>query len=131
MGAFTINPDIAVVVEATTAADLPDVEGNKRVCTLGGGPVISFMDKGTVYNRELFELATKTAEKNSIPWQTKTVVAGGNDSAKIQTARGGIRTVSISLPCRYIHSPVCVADKGDMKGILSLLEALLPQLAQS
>ena len=127
---YHIDPHIAVVLEATTAADLPDTEESKKVCCIGKGPVISFMDKGTVYNKEHFELAVKTAQKNDIPWQTKSVIAGGNDSAKIQTVRSGIKTVSVSLPCRYLHTPVSVAGEQDMKDILRFVGKLTPILSE-
>ena len=55
--AFTVAPDYAVVLESTTAADIPSASGEKRVCELGKGPVVSYMDRHTMYDRELFELA--------------------------------------------------------------------------
>ena len=73
------------------------------------------MDRGTVYDRDLYRLAFETAEKNNIPCQTKTLVAGGNDAAAIHKAAGGIKTVAVSVPCRYIHSPSCVAKQADIE----------------
>ena len=55
--AFTIQPDIAIVLETTTASDLAGVEPLKQVCRLGEGPAVPFMDRATLYNRELYELA--------------------------------------------------------------------------
>ncbi|MCC8043464.1 MAG: M42 family peptidase [Oscillospiraceae bacterium] len=111
--AFQANADFALVLEATTAADIPVVEGAKRCCALGKGPVISYMDRSTCYDRELYRLATQTAEKNGLKWQTKTMVAGGNDSGAIHISKGGIRTCAISVPCRYLHSPCCVINRSD------------------
>ena len=45
--AFAVAPDYAVVLESTTAADIDGASGAKRVCELGGGPVVSFMDRHT------------------------------------------------------------------------------------
>ncbi len=118
--AYTINPDIAIVLEATTAADIPEVSDDKRVCILGKGTVVSFMDKATVYDRELYRLAFDEASKNGIPCQTKTMVAGGNDSGSIHISRGGVRTVAISVPCRYLHSPSCVIKLEDLESMKKL-----------
>ena len=71
------------------------------------------MDRGTVYDRGLYSLAFDTAKANNIAVQTKTLVAGGNDSGSIHVSRGGIRTCAISVPCRYLHSPSRVIKEND------------------
>ncbi len=125
---YTVNPDYAIVIEATTAADIPLSEGEKSVCKCGDGPVISFMDRSTIYNKELYNLAFVTAKEQGIPCQTKTMIAGGNDAGAIHISRGGVKTISVSVPCRYIHSPSCVANKDDMLNSLTLVKALLNKL---
>lgn len=126
--AYSVNPDIAVVIESTTAADLCQVTGGNRVCVLGNGPVISFMDGRTVYDRDLFSLAMNTAKEKEIPAQTKTAIAGGNDAGAIQTSAGGAKVLAISLPCRYIHSGASVVKKCDIEETRRLLKELLPKL---
>ena len=126
--AESVNADIAVVLESTTAADLDGVTGADRVCVLGGGPVISFMDNRTIYDRELYKLAMDTAKELGIKAQTKTAVAGGNDAGSIQTASGGTRVLVISLPTRYIHSGASVVKKSDIETTKILLKGLLPKL---
>lgn len=126
--AYSVNPDIAVVIESTTAADLCQVTGGNRVCVLGKGPVISFMDGRTVYDRDLFSLAMNTAKEKEIPAQTKTAIAGGNDAGAIQTSAGGAKVLAISLPCRYIHSGASVVKKCDIEETRRLLKELLPKL---
>lgn len=119
--AYTVSPDAALVLEGTTAADIAGVPEEKRVCALGHGPAISFMDRSTVYDRDYY-----TAALNSgICCQVKAAVAGGNNSGAIHTSRGGVRTLAISVPCRYIHSPASVADKGDIENALALAEYML------
>lgn len=126
--AFTVKPDTAVVIEATTAADLCAVTGGDRVCILGNGPVVSFMDGRTVYDRELYSLAMKTACDNKINCQTKTAIAGGNDAGAIQTSASGTKVLAVSLPCRYIHSGASVVKKSDINLTKTLLEKLIPKL---
>ena len=128
--AFTVDPDIAIVLEATTAADLPDVAEEKRVCKVGGGPVVTIMDRGTIYDRGLVDLAFRLAAENGIPCQTKSMVAGGNDAGAIHVSRGGVRTVAVSLPARYIHSPSSVVAKKDVEDTLRLVQLLSEKAAE-
>lgn len=92
--AFAIKPDIAVVVDATTAADIAGVKGDKRVCCIGSGPVVSFMDKRTLYDKPLYDWIRCQAEEEDIPAQTKSLVAGGNDAGAIQLAGSGARVAA-------------------------------------
>lgn len=118
--AYSIAPDYSIVIESTTAADTGDNDEMHFVCVQGEGAVVSYMDRSTVYNRELFNLSRTVAENNSIKWQTKTAVAGGNDAGAIHLSGGGVYTLAISIPCRYIHSASCVADKRDMESVFEL-----------
>ncbi|HBB71328.1 MAG TPA: cellulase [Ruminococcus sp.] len=122
--AFAVDPDFAIVLEATTAADIDGVSGQKKVCSLGGGPVVGFMDRSTVYDRGLYRLAFDTAEQAGIPCQTKTMIAGGNDAGAIHITRGGIRTIAVSVPCRYLHSASCVIDTADLHNTYALVKEL-------
>ncbi len=126
--AYSVNPDMAIVVETTTAADISGVSGEKQVCSLGDGPVVSFMDRATIYDKELYTLAFGLAEKIGIPCQTKSMIAGGNDSSAIHVSRGGVRTLAVSLPCRYLHSPSCVIKKDDVKSTYLLLKELISKV---
>ncbi|MBQ6709063.1 MAG: M42 family metallopeptidase [Clostridia bacterium] len=126
--AFSVAPDYAIVIEATTAADLLGVEGENKVCELGKGAVVSFMDRGTVYDNNLYKFSFSLAKKRNIDIQTKTKVAGGNDASAIHKSRCGVKTVAVSVPCRYIHSPSCVVNKKDIDSVYSLVNALIEEL---
>ena len=67
--AFSLRPAVAVAVETTTAADVSGVEDGKSVARLGGGPVLSFMDRGTIYDRGERQKIAALAEENGIRWQ--------------------------------------------------------------
>ena len=129
--AFYAAPDFAIVLEATTAADIPLSEGDKRCCLLGKGPVVSYMDRSAVYDRKLFDLSQKIAKDNSISWQTKTLIAGGNDSGAIHISRSGVRTIAISVPCRYLHTPCCVIDENDYFDTFALACAMADKITDS
>ncbi|MCM1054134.1 MAG: M20/M25/M40 family metallo-hydrolase [Bacteroides sp.] len=128
--AYSVDPDIAIVLETTTACDISGAEGAKKVCILGNGAVISFMDRGTVYDRELYKLGFDAAKEIGVKCQTKTVVAGGNDSGAIHKAAGGVRTMAVSVPCRYLHSPNCVIKESDMYDTAKLAAALIKKLGE-
>ena len=127
---YSVNPEIAIVLEATTAADLPDVDEEKQVCKLGDGPVISFMDRSTSYDTKLYQRALALAQENRILCQTKTMIAGGNDAGAIHVSRGGVRTLAVSAPCRYIHSPVCVVKESDLVDMERLTRLLICDFAE-
>lgn len=126
---YKVQPDYAIVVETTTAADLADVPENKKVCSLGNGGVISFMDRRTIYPKELFDRAFELAETHGIKAQVKSLVAGGNNAGVIHKTAGGIRTITVSLPCRYLHSPSCVLKKEDIEESAKLIRVLAEEFA--
>ena len=128
--AYGIDPEYAIVLETTTAADLIDVPDHKKVCKLGEGATVSFMDRSTLYNKDLFDTAFRVAGEKGIKIQPKTVIAGGNNAGAIHKARAGIKTITINTPCRYLHSPSCVCDTRDVASVRALAEALLTEFAQ-
>ncbi|MCD7775344.1 MAG: M42 family metallopeptidase [Clostridiales bacterium] len=127
--AYGINPDYAVVLETTTAADIQDVPEHKRVCALGEGAAVSFMDRSTLYSPDLFSRVFKLAEEKNIKIQPKTAIAGGNNAGAIHKSREGVKTITVNVPCRYIHSPSCVCDTRDVESVRALAYALISELA--
>lgn len=123
--AFSVTPQVALVLETTTAADLPGVDSHRRVCAPGKGPVISYMDGSTIYDRVLFEDLRRLAEDNGIPWQTKEYIAGGNDARTIQRTKQGVRVAAMSAATRYLHAPSSVASVADFKNMLELTRLFL------
>ncbi|MBP0967159.1 MAG: M42 family peptidase, partial [Oscillospiraceae bacterium] len=131
VAAAAADPELALVFEATTAADLPGSEGADRVCTLGGGAVISFIDGRTVYDKALYDLAVQVCGEHGICWQTKTKIAGGNDAGAIQNAGRGARVLAISVPCRYLHAPVSVIRLSDAQACLALAETMIAAVQEA
>ena len=126
--AYSVKPDLAIVLESTTACDIAGSEDENKVCCLGEGAVVSFMDRSTIYDRELYRMAFDTAAEIGVKCQTKTKVAGGNDSGAIHKAAGGIRTTAISVPTRYLHTASCVAQLDDIKAVEKLAAAMYKKL---
>ncbi len=125
VAAFGINPDIAVILEATAVADIADVPPSERVAKLGEGVCVSLMDRSTIYDRELIRLCLDTARERGIALQTKKYVSGGNDAASIHKSADGVRVVALSVPARYLHSAACVACMSDYKAQRDLLTEIL------
>lgn len=123
--AYTVDPDFAIVLESTTASDIHGCEDSKAVCHVGRGVVVSFMDRSTIYDREMFKEAFYAARDIGVEAQVKSAVAGGNDSGAIHTSRGGVRTLALSLPCRYIHSGLSLVSLRDMEASLKLTKELI------
>lgn len=123
--AYTVNPDFAIVLESTTASDIHGCDDSKAVCHVGKGVVVSFMDRSTIYDKEMFREAFKAAKDIGVKAQVKSAVAGGNDSGAIHISRGGVRTLALSLPCRYIHSGLSLVSLSDMEASISLTKELI------
>jgi len=128
VSAYTVQPDIAIVLEATTAADIDGASGVERVCEVGKGPVVSFMDRSTMYDKELYKTAFSLADELGISCQTKSMIAGGNDSGAIHISGKGVRTIAVSLPCRYLHSPSCVISAQDYDDTYTLVKAMMKKV---
>ena len=129
VAARQIRPDIAVALDATTAADTAGSRPDNAVCRVGDGGVVSFADRATLYDADLYRQIRALADEHGIPTQTKTRIAGGNNAGSIQTGGDGVRMAALSLPCRYIHSPTCTgswADVQAMEDLLRLLIGVLP-----
>lgn len=127
--AYSVQPDIAIVVECTTAADVHGVSELNQVVNQGQGPCLSFMDNGCIYDRALFRKGMAIAKENNIPCQVKRAVAGGNDSAVIQVTGAGVKVMAVSMPGRYIHSASNVLKLSDIDATTQLLGCLVNNLA--
>ncbi len=127
--AFSVKPEIALILEGTTAADNPALEEEKQVCWPGRGPVISWMDGGSIYDRGLFETLRDLAEENGVPWQLKHYLAGGTDAKAIQRSRAGVRVAGISAAVRYLHAPSSVVNLADTEHMLTLARLFVGAVA--
>ena len=87
------------------------------------------MDRSTIYDKELYNLANDIALKSNIKVQAKQAVAGGNDAGTIHISRDGVRTICISVPCRYLHSAVSLIQKDDLKSSKDILYKLSSKIA--
>ncbi len=123
--AFAVQPDVALVLETAEANDVAGAEAHEEVTALGKGVGVAFMDKTAIANPQLFTRMTALAEEKNIPWQFVKGAVHETDTGAIQRARGGCAAVTLSVPVRYRHSPVCVCDKNDIASEVALVKAFL------
>lgn len=126
--AHKIDPDYAIVFEATAAGDIVGTKPYKHVAHLGGGGAVSLMDRSTIYDRTFTDWILETARQRDIPYQIKQYVSGGNDAGHIQKSRAGVRCAAISAPARYIHTASNVVAKNDIEAIENLAMAVIDRL---
>lgn len=126
--AFRLKPEIAMVLEGTSAADVLGRKADAQVCAPLRGPVLSLVDKGAVYDRELFRLLCTLAEEKKLGWQVKTRMAGTTDAKAFQRTRSSCRVCGVSAPVRYIHSPSCVGNIKDFEAMKTLVRAFLEKM---
>lgn len=122
---FAVNPDAAFVLEGTICDDSPKERDESPTTELGKGPAISLADTSVIADRRLVKLLLDTAAAEGIPCQFKQPGKGGTDAGAIHLAREGVPAVPVSVPCRYIHSPVCLLHKRDLAQTVDLLAAAL------
>ncbi len=128
VAAFKIMPDVAIVLEGTTCSDVPEVKPYDFSTELGNGAALTLVDRTCYSDRKLVQFLYDTAVKNGIKVQYKQTTTGGNDAGQIQRTGIGVKTASISVPCRYIHSPVSVMSRSDFECVERLTLAALNEI---
>jgi putative aminopeptidase FrvX len=120
--AFSLEPDAAIVVDVTHATDAPGVEVKEiGKHELGSGPVIS---RGSTLHPGLFELLHETAEREQIPFTVEaTARSTGTDADAVHISRAGVPTGLVSIPIRYMHSPVELVQLEDVHACARLIAA--------
>jgi putative aminopeptidase FrvX len=126
--AFQVRPDIAIAVDVTHATDAPGIDEKEEGShPFGSGPVIG---RGSTLSPKVFELLAETAEAEGIDY---TVTASGRgtstDADVLQISRSGIPTGVVSIPLRYMHSPVEMVDLRDVEATVELLAAFASRLS--
>jgi putative aminopeptidase FrvX len=125
--AFSLEPDLAIVVDVTFATDQPGIElGPITKHPLDSGPVIA---RGTTLHPVVTELLYQTAEQEQLPFTVESLGRGtGTDADAIHTSRAGIPTGLVSVPIRYMHSPVELVSLADIALAAQLIAAFARRL---
>lgn len=128
--AWAVDPDYAVVVDVT---DVDDTPGSEKCGTvrLGKGPAIKIMDSSVICHPDMIQKLESQAKALDMPTQRDIMRAGGTDAGVMHTTRIGVRTGGVSVPCRYIHTPVEMADLQDARDCAKLLCAFVQSKLES
>ncbi|NLM04772.1 MAG: M42 family metallopeptidase [Clostridiales bacterium] len=127
IAANQVNGDLVIVLKGTTATI--KIEPYVKSAELDNGPAISMMDKLSIYNQKYINSLINTANKHQIPWQYNQSTTGTNDAGKFHTSQLGIPCLAISVPCRYINSPVSVVSKKDVEDTENLIVKYLEEIS--
>lgn len=120
--AWAIDPEWAIAVDVTDVDDTPGSERSGTV-QLGQGAAVKVMDSSIICHPEIVAKLEGLAQVQGISVQRDIMRGGGTDAGAIHTTRLGVKTGGISVPCRYIHTPVEMADLGDAEACIKLVEA--------
>ncbi|HUK28463.1 MAG TPA: M42 family metallopeptidase [Candidatus Acidoferrales bacterium] len=120
VAANRINPDLALVLETSVAADSPDIMPRDRIASMGRGPVVRVLDSTMITQRPMLQFIKNTAERNSIPYQLHVSLTGGTDAGRIHISGSGVPTGVLSTPCRYLHGPSLMLNLTDLNHLAKL-----------
>ncbi|MDR0928935.1 MAG: M42 family peptidase [Oscillospiraceae bacterium] len=122
--------DLGIALEGTACNDLGDVPVQNQVTCVGQGVALSFMDRASIAHPKLRAAIAAIAVEKGIPYQDKRGASGGNDAGPLQRGSYPKPTATLSVPCRYIHSPASVAALSDIQSQADLVCACLDALPE-
>lgn len=109
------NPDYVILIEGTTANDLPSTPEHRRIAVSGKGGAISYRDGGTIYNIDFINEIREKLDTAGINYQIKGFTYAGTDGSCFHGEGEGARVAIFSLPSRYIHSQASVVKYSDIE----------------
>jgi len=129
--AFGVNPDVGVALDITLAADIPGIPDHEQVTRLGDGAAIKIQDSSSISHPGLVAHMKTLAKERDIKYQMEILPRGGTDAGGIQRIRAGVPVITLSIPTRYVHTSIELADKDDIEATIQLLAAFLEEVPVS
>ena len=123
--AYGLEPDIGIALDVTMALDIPGAKAEEQVSQLGNGVAIKILDNRSISTRWLVDEFIALAEKTETPYQLEVLTAGGTDAAPVQLSRAGVASITLSIPCRYVHTINEMVAKTDLEATVKLLTSYL------
>ncbi len=130
VAAHCIRPDYTIALETTTCNDTPDIKEHEFSTRYGKGAVLTLIDGASMSDKDMVLELYRRAKEQGIMVQYKTLARGGNDTGAMQTAAGGAKSISLSIPCKYIHSPVCMAHKEDINALYEIAKVCMKEVCK-
>ncbi len=125
--AFGVNPDVGIALDITLAADIPGIPEHEQVTRLGDGAAIKIQDSSSISHPGLVAHMKTLAKERDIKYQMEILPRGGTDAGGIQRIRAGVPVITLSIPTRYVHTSIELADKDDIEATIQLLVAFLEE----
>jgi putative aminopeptidase FrvX len=116
-----LEPTVVVALDVTLAMDIPGVEDENEISPLGKGAALTVMDGYSISHPGLVEHFRSIAERERIPHQMEILPSGGTDAGEVQRLHGGIPAITLSVPCRYVHTPNEMVSEKDVQAAIDLL----------
>lgn len=123
--AYAVNPDVGIALDITIAYDVPGAAGEDRVTSLGEGTAIKISDSSLICHPKVVRHFRDVAATRGIKYQLELLPAGGTDAGGIQRSRGGVPSITLSIPTRYAHTVNEMAHVDDIQATIDLLAAYL------
>lgn len=123
--AFGVDPDFAIALDVTIAGDVPGVREYDTTVKMGKGPALTISDSGLITHPKILRWLLDTAAEEKIAIQLESGLLGSTDAARISLTRQGIPSGNISIPTRYIHSPVGLLSLSDIENSAKLAAAAI------
>ena len=129
VAASAVEPDCAFALDGAPCDDLPQEQDTGSMTEMGKGPAIYLMDRSAFADRRLVDHLVATADKLGIPYQFRQPsVTGGTDAGAIVRSKAGVPSAPVSVPCRFIHSPVARLSLDDFENTVKLMRESLKRL---
>ena len=129
--AFKLNPDLAIALDVTLSGDHPGIKPEEAPTVIGKGPAIILADaggRGLLTQQSVKDLLINAGDENEIPYQLEVSDGGTTDGTAIHLTREGIPTGVLSVPTRYIHTPVSVCSMEDIESTIQLITEAINSL---
>ncbi len=129
--AFRLNPDIAIALDTTLSGDHPGIKKEEAPAVIGKGPAVVLVDasgRGIITNKKIKDMLIKAGDSYEIDYQLEVSDGGTTDGTAIHLTREGIPTGVLSVPTRYIHTPVSVCSRKDIESTIELIVKALDNI---
>ena len=132
VAAYNLEPSAFIAVDTSIAGDHPEMSEDESLIQLYKGPALCIVEaggRGNFADNALKEQCISTAKKHKIPYQLEVIEGGATDAASVYGERGGIPSIAVCVPTRYIHSNVAVCALDDIEKTTNYLVKLIEELA--
>ena len=131
IAAYNLEPKYFIAIDTSIAGDHPEIKEEEAPIRLDKGPVITLIESGgigNIANRKLVNDIIKIAKEHNIKYQIESIEGGATDAATVYNVKGGIPSIAICVPVRYIHSSVSVASTNDVNKCILLMKNVIKEL---